>query len=196
MNPENSTNRKYKIVGVILILILASLGAGWLIGQSGNNNDQNATKPSQPENADKSASDSDVKEAVSYMLPDGWTEGSCTNSAGVVYIIPNDSKLDCGANPSAPIKVYMDPQNTTDCSQLNNAGNVTKHVCISLYIDGHKSLKASTEYPKSSEQSSGKTVSDYYIDTGKGVVKVEYAFTSDNSYQADYDQLATGTKVK
>jgi hypothetical protein len=65
-----------------------------------------------------------------------------------------------------------------------------------LYVDGHKSLKASTEYPKSSSYSTDTTISDYYINTGKGVVKIEYTYTSSNDYQTGFDQMALGVKVK
>jgi hypothetical protein len=110
--------------------------------------------------------------------------------------VPNNASLNCSANPSSPIKIYVDRQYITDCQQLNSPQDVRKHVCISLYIDGHKSLKASTEYPKSSTYKTDTTISDYYIDTGKGVVKVEYTYTSNNDYQIGYDQLAMSLKVK
>ena len=39
-------------------------------------------------------------------------------------------------------------------------------------------------------------MSDYYINTGKGVVAIEYTYTSANDFQAGFDQLATSVKVK
>jgi hypothetical protein len=85
----------------------------------------------------------------------------------------------------------VDSQNTTDCAQLKptSTQGVRKHTCISLYISGHKSLKSFTD-------ANGTSAADYFINTGKGVVKVDYAYTSSNDYQAGFDQLATSVKVK
>ncbi len=196
MEPPTKRNRDHTILIIVLILVLMAGALGWMLGRSGNNSMQSNPSVSNTSPVNNTLNNSEVKSLVGYALPDGWNEDTCPSSANVVYIIPNGTSLDCNANPSAPIKIYKDPQNTNDCQQLNNIQGVKKHVCISLYINGRKSLKASTEYPKSSSYSVDTTISDYYIDTGKGVVKVEYTYTSSNDYQAGFDQLATSINIK
>lgn len=196
---KNNTNR---LLVIILVAIAAAGTVGWLLGRSKHDSvpatqsGSNSSNSSNTAPVNNATSTSNVKSLVSYTLPDAWTEGTCSNVPNTVYIIPNGTKLDCSANPSAPIKIYIDPQNTTDCQQLNNVQGVKMHVCISLYINGRKSLKAATVFPQSSSYSADTTVADYYIDTGKGVVKVEYTHTSDSDYQANFDQLANSIKVK
>lgn len=201
MEPSIKKNNNYKVLIVILIFILVAGLIGWLIGNSENknpsdNNSSNADTIPDTASVSEAAKNNDVESIISYSLPDAWTEATCEAKTEVVYIIPNGTTLDCNANPSSPIKIYVDPQDTTDCQQLNNIQGVRKHVCISLYIDGHKSLKASTEYPQSSSYSANTTVSSYYIDTGKGVVRIDYTYTNSNDFQADFDQFATSIKVK
>lgn len=182
-----ATQGKVIVAAVVLIIIVGLVG--WLIGRSGNK-PTNTTNQTQTGNT----SGTDVKSLVSYTLPDAWREGTCPAASNTVYINPNGTSLNCNADPSAPIKVYVDPQNTTDCQQLKPTSNsgIKKHVCISLYIGGHKSLKASTTHSGSTDT----TTDFYYVNTGKGVVAYEYTYTSANSYQAGFDQLATSTKVK
>lgn len=200
MEQERHQTRNNRIIGLVILLIVAALLLGWWLGRSGSNNITTTMSPTTASSntapANNSASSGEVKSLVSYTLPDGWKEGTCPAAAGVIYIVPNGTKLDCQANPSAPIKLYVDAQSTNDCQQLNNAQGVKKHVCISSFIDGHKSLKAATQYAQSSSYNTDTTFSDYYIDTGKGVVKVEYTYTSSNTYQAAFDQFATSINVK
>lgn len=186
-------NKRAKVNLLVITLIVAGVLVSWLVGRS--NNQASTTSRSQ---ASSNAAGTDVKSLVSYTLPDAWTENVCSSSSGTLYIIPNTTSLDCNANPSAPIKVFVDPQNTTDCQQLKpeNVTGIKKHVCISLYISGHKSLKASTTYSSGSSYKTDTTISDYYINTGKGVVAIEYTYTSANDFQAGFDQLATSAKVK
>ena len=186
------TSTRTKVVLLVVTLVATAVLVGWLIGRPNkmNNNVQTST----PSNANGT----DVASLVSYMLPDAWSQNICSASAGTIYVIPNGTLLDCGANPSAPIKIFIDSNNTTDCQQLKpaTAQSVKKHVCISLYISGHKSLKASTEFPKSSSYAEDTTISEYYINTGKGVVVVEYEYTVSNDYQIGFDQLAKSIQVK
>jgi hypothetical protein len=177
----------------VILLVLAGL-IGWLLGKS-NKSANSATGQTQSSN---NIGGTGVKKLISYTLPEAWTENTCPSAGASVYIIPNGTTLDCSANPSASIKAYVDSQNTTDCQQLKPASQqgIRKHVCISLYIDGHKSLKASTEYAGgSSSYKTDTTVSDYYINTGKGVAAIEYRYTSANDFQAGFDQLAASAKV-
>lgn len=176
----------------ILALIVIGGFVGWRLGHNNNTSNNNSQGASTT-----NAADTAVKSLVSYTLPDAWTENTCSSSATIIYIIPNGTSLNCSANPSAPVKIYVDSQNTTDCQQLmpTTTKGIKKHVCISLYISGHKSLKASTEYSSSSSYKTDTTISDYYINTGKGVIAVEYTYTSANDYQTGFDQLAMSVKV-
>ncbi len=182
--------RREVSLGIIILIILAGLVV-WLVGRPDNKS--NSTTQSQ-----SNTSATSVKALVSYTPPDAWSEGTCSVASNTVYISPNGTTLDCSVNPSAPIKIYVDSQNTTDCQQLKPASitGIKKHVCISLYIDGHKSLKASTTYSSGSSYPTDTTISYYYINTGNGVVAYQYTYTSTNSYRAGFDQLATSTKVK
>ncbi|MEO8863182.1 MAG: hypothetical protein ABI354_02565 [Candidatus Saccharimonadales bacterium] len=197
ISPKNKS-RSLIIVAVVVLAIIAGL-VGWKLGHSNSDNastNATSTSPKVPSSPNDSAADSSIDALVSYSLPSGWISSTCTGKSGNVFIVPNSASLDCSANPSAPIKLYVDPQNNTDCQQLGNVQGVKKHVCISLYIDGHKSLKASTTYPKSSTYATETTVSDYYINTGKGVVAVEYTYTSNNSFQLGFDQFVNRIKIK
>lgn len=173
------------IVAIIVLgLIIIAALVGWGLGHKNNPGVVNGPPPS------TTGAGTEVSSLVSYTLPDGWTENTCADAAHKVFVIPQGTSLNCAGNPSAPIALYVDSRNTTDCQQLADVQNVRKHTCSSLYIDGHKSLKALTE------DSAGTTTSDYYINTGKGVVAVEYVYTSSNGYQTGFDQLATSVKVK
>ena len=195
MDPKTArSDKKTKIILLIITLLIAVGLVAWLVGRSNK-----STSTSQSTSGTSgNTSGTDVKSLVSYSLPDAWTENVCPASNNTTYIIPNSASLDCGSNPSAPIKAFVDSQNTTDCQQLKpaNVTGIKKHVCISLYIDGHKSLKASTTYSSGSSYSTDTTISDYFINTGKGVATFEYTHTSSNTYQIGFDQLATSTKVK
>lgn len=186
-----------KILATAVLVLILSIGGGYFFSQKRSTtpiapNDTSAiTKPTA-----NTASTNDAKSLVSYTLPDGWKEETCPNNADRTYIVPNGSSLSCDSDPSAPIKISVDSGKTTDCQQLANVQNVKKHICSSLYINNHKTLKASTDYLKSSSHATDTTVSEYYIDTGKGVVKLEYSYTSANDYQTGFDQLANSIKVK
>lgn len=198
LTPKTPMKMRPKMVGILLVLVTAALLGGWLIGrrnlpaQKTGNNSTNQTST-----ASKVAA-TDAKTLVSYTLPDAWSEDTCSTSANVIYIIPKEATFDCDANPSAPIKIYVDERSVTDCQQLVPASNdgIKKHICISLYIDGHKSLKALTEYSSSTAYKTDTTISGYYINTGKGVVAIEYTYTSSNDFQIGFDQLAKSVKVK
>lgn len=189
---------KSKTIGIITAVVLVFAGA-FIIAKQYSNNDVSPQTPAsttgteankQPTNAS-----TNVKSLVSYVLPDGWKETSCPEAVGSVYVLPNGAgSVDCNANPSSPVKMSVDPGNNTDCNQLQNVQNVKKHTCISLYINGHKTLKSSTEYLASSTYKQDTTINDYYVDTGKGVVKLEYVFISNNQFQTGFDQLAKSVK--
>ncbi len=200
MKPDNG--HKYMQVNktlVALLIVALVLGAGFLGWNLGHSNSPSISQPNntnQPSTVDN-ANTAGVKSLVSYILPDGWKEASCPAVAGAVYIVPNGSSgLDCNANPSSPVKISVDPGNSTDCNQLQNVQNVKKHICISLYINGHKSLKSSTEYLPSSSYGQATTINAYYVNTGKGVIELEYVYSADGQFQAGFDQLANSINIK
>jgi hypothetical protein len=193
MNTDSEgSSTPIKITLVVIALVVIGGLIGWALGRSGNSSNNQPSSSVSPSPTSSSAASADVKSLVSYTLPDGWKEGTCPSSSSTAYIIPNGTTLNCSANPSSPIKIYVDPKNSTDCQQLKPTSEqgIKKHICSSLFIDGHKSLKALTEV------SSGSTVSDYFINTGKGVVAVEYTYTSGNGFQEGFDQLANSIQVK
>ncbi len=188
------TRSKITLLVLLAVIVIAGF-VGWRLGRSSNSTNTNNGSPSSSAGNTSGVS---VKSLIGYTLPDAWKEDTCSNSSNVIYIIPDGSSLNCSANPSAPIKIYVDSQDTTDCQQLmpTTTEGIRKHVCISLYISGHKSLKASTEYSNGSGYKTDTTISDYYINTGKGVVAIQYTYTSANDFQAGFDQLALSVKVK
>lgn len=201
MEPNNSSashtvRKAIQLTVLILGLVIIAGLIGWKLGHSNDSKHSNPVSNNTNATSTTPASNSDVKSLVAYTLPDGWKEGTCPDAGGKLYIVPNGALLQCGSNPASPIKMYVDANNTTDCQQLQNVQNVRKHVCKSLFINGHKSLQSSTEYPKSATYPEDTTISDYYIDTGKGVVAVEYTFTSRNNYQIGFDQLANSVRTK
>jgi len=202
MNPNNDRThvRIRKTTLLVGALILGALLFGlWLGSRSGSPKssqpgDSNASV--QPETAvDDNAPG--VKSIVSYTLPDGWKEAKCPTSSGSVYIIPaGAADIDCDASPSSPVKISADPGSSRDCNELQDVRDVKKHICISLYINSLKSLKASTEYLASSSYKKATTIDAYYVDAGEDVIKVEHIYSTDNKYQAGFDQLANSVKSK
>lgn len=186
-------HKKFAIFSIFLALLLIAGFFGWLLGRS-----------DQPDKADSSndlqtfesapVEDSAVADTIHYTLPDGWKQATCEGSE-VVYILPAGTTLNCDANPAAPVKISIDPSGTNDCNQLQSVSDVKKHVCKSLYINGLRSLKASTEYLPSAPQE-GVTINAFYIDTGKKVVKAEYIFRGDEQYQASFEELASSITVQ
>ena len=136
-----------------------------------------------------------IKSLASYVLPNAWTEASCDSTANIVYVAPSGA-VTCQSNPPAPVLLAIDPSNARDCNDLQNVQDVKKHTCISLFINGHKSLHSLTEYLPSSSYKQSTTIDAYYIDLGKSVLLAEYRYTNDNQYQADFDKLAKSVNAK
>ena len=201
MNTQN--NKRHTGTKILLLLVaLLVLGAGlvgWRLGRSTNRQSVSApTSPSQGATTGSDVAVADVRSLVTYTLPDGWTEATCPNAPGAVSVMPAGAEaVDCGANPSSAIKISVDPSNTDDCNDLQNVQNVRKHTCISLYINDKKSLKAETIYTQDSSYKTETSIHAYYINTGKGVIKIEYIHHSDdNEHQAGLDQLARSVQVR
>lgn len=205
MNSDNDRSymRIKKTTLLVIVLVLAAGLLGWRLGSSkdapvSNQVDTTRQPVGTAESANSAAPGPEIKSLVSYTLPDGWKEASCPAAAGAAYIIPNGADdVDCAANPSSPVKIAIDPANSKDCNQLQSVQNVSKHVCVSEFINGKKSLKAETIYNKDSSYKKETTINAYYIDTGKSVVKAEYIHDpANNEYQAGFEQLARSVQIK
>jgi hypothetical protein len=183
--------KKLYIALIVLIILTAGGIIGWLARGGGKPDQPKAVTPqaSQTQGVGNQADKSSLKSLVGYTLPDGWQEASC-DGRDAVYVLPHEVSLNCSADPSAPISLSSSPQSATDCSQLDSQPNVRQHVCKSLNIDGRKTLQASTT------AADGNTVADYYMDTGKGVVRVEYRYSGTGTYLEQYDQIAKSLVVK
>lgn len=182
---------------IMTVVALAAIVAG-VIFWWGNLNDANAPGVDQQSLRSTDAAEPKVKDLVEYSLPAGWQEGACPDGSDRVYIVPAGAVLDCKGDPKAPVNLMVDPRDTKDCQHVTAPNGVLSHVCKSLFIDGHKTIQASTEYPKSDLYPKAETVADYFVDTGKGVVKIEYTYGAKgtNSYQIGFDQLALSVKVR
>jgi hypothetical protein len=193
------STQKRPIWPIILLLIVVVIVV-WLIWwlRTPEKNADTTSNTAQTQ-ATRDTDTTEVKSLVSYTLPDGWSENVCSKAPNNVYVIPDEgASLDCNAKPSSPVKIYVDSGGTTSCQQLTPASNdgIKKHTCSSLSIGGHKTLKSLTEYSASNTYDTDTTIEDYYINTGKGIVAVEYTYTSDNMYQMGYDQLARSVRLK
>ena len=184
---------------MIIVVLLAVVGlGGWLLGMS-----KNSSKPQQSaktnlstpaQNSSNTAAA--VKSIISYTVPSGMKETNCPGKPEV-YVTALDGKANCESNPVAPVILSIDAASTKDCSQLQNVQNVSKHVCKTEYINDHKSVIAETIYNQQSSYKKDTDVNAYYIDTGKGVVKVEYSHDPSNStLVALFDQLAHSMRLK
>jgi hypothetical protein len=198
MNLNNSG--KAKLVVIVVVLLIAAGLTGWWFGRSHNTSNNKQTDQAQSDNkkSDNVSSNNDVKALVSYVLPDGWKASTCAASAGSVFVVPKGTgNVNCNSTPSSPIKISVDPANNKDCNQLQNVQNVSKHICSSEFINGHKSLRAETVYNKDSSYKKDTTINAYYIDTGKGVIKLEYIHEPTNSENLiGFEQLAKSVQTK
>jgi len=199
MNPENDQKR----LGVTAIIMLVAgivifVGLlGWWLGKS----NKSKTPQQQTENTVQTQSidstSTSVKSLITYSIPNGLKESSCPENAENVYVVSaGNANTDCDLSPGSSIKLSFDEANNTDCNQLQNVQNVSKHICISEFINDKKSLKAETIYNQDSSYGSPTSINAYYINTGKGVIKVEYTHSPDNGeYQLSFEQLAKSIKV-
>lgn len=187
--------KKLVVIGIVLVAL--AFGAGYLLNQSdeGGNNTQSTGQPVQQDTANNQQTAGAVGSLASYTVPDGWDEANCEGSEAV-YIVRSGSSVNCNENPAAPFKLSVDPGDTKDCNELQNVSEVKKHTCISLFINNMRSLKAETEYLASSQYGKDVSFITYYIDTGEGVVKAEYAYQGNTQYQADFEQLVNSVNAR
>jgi hypothetical protein len=199
MNPEKNNNhlRIKKLPALILFFVLLAGLAGWLIGRSnGGDSTNNQPASGQMNTAPEVSSKVKANSLINYDLPGGWKENSCPEKADI-YIAPAGTSVNCDMEPRAPVIISMNSEGATDCNQLQNVQNVSKHVCISEYINGKKALKAETVYGPDSSYKKDTAINAYYIDTGKGVVKLEYVHNPDDSNAlSGFEKLAKSVEAK
>lgn len=180
MKPTQNIRIQYlKVILAVVVMIILTALVGWqLIKESDEARRKKNTASRVAENS------STVKSLISYSLPKDWSEAEC---ASEIHIGPGASV--CNTGSPAPIIVSIDPQNNTDCSQLDGAQGVQKHTCRSVFIDGRQSLQAETV-------KDGTTTVAHYVNTGNGVVKIAYIYADSNDYQPQYDQLVSSIDVR
>lgn len=198
MNPDNRQYIRIKKLTLVVVLLIVLAGVfGWWVGHDSNSDIDTSTPNTQTTGADtnstnESSSVAEINSLVTYSLPAGWKEYSCPDSNGYIFVGP--AGANCG--PINLVRISVDTANNTDCNQLQNVENVSKHICISEFINGKKTLKSETIYNAKSSYSANTTVKAYYINTGKGVVKLEYLYNGDNGYQSGFEQLAKSVQTK
>lgn len=191
-------------LSAVALAILATLSI-WLVSTSSDNTGQNKTTNQTGDNSNtqsKNASNS-ASSLISYTLPSGWTDTECIGDTNTILIIPlgKQKPLDCASGVKDwPIKIYIDPGNTTDCGQFKfDQQQITGHVCKSVFIDGHKTIRAATKYNEKSSYGKLTDVLAYYINTASKVVKLEY---TDNvadrgdDFLGGFEELVASVKVK
>jgi len=203
MNDFDSMKKKrggfwvYLMVIAILSVFVIAL---WLGLSSNEDNDQKTGQSS--ENKSNVPVQKTANSLISYSLPPDWSSVSCEGSSEIILIVPSGKvspRCDTVAE-NWPIRIFIDQKNTKDCNQIEvDNQQVTKHTCSSKFTDGHKTLVVSTTYNEKSQYARATTVSEYYIDTSNGVVKLEAKddlASADDDHQAEFDQIANSVKVK
>jgi hypothetical protein len=199
---EKETKNSRRWTALLIVLLIAAVAIIlWLIFGKNNKQANNTSSPS-PQSSQQAHSGDQINSAISYQLPNGWNTVTCNNPTEVILIVPQGKvSPDCATLAANwPMKIMIDPMNTTDCSQIKvNAQQVTNHICSSQSINGSKFFVSSTTYNDKSSYGKNVKASDYYVKTSSGVVKLEYAddlTTSEDDYQAQFDQIANSIKVK
>lgn len=181
------------LIALILLVLVSGL-AGWLIGRRNDNNDNSEVNDTSQ--AAPPTSSGRVTDLVEFDVPGGWDQESCEGHEDVVYFVPSDQAPDCSNEPQESITLAVDPQNNTDCNQLQDVQDVSKHVCRSIFIDGHKTLEATTVYNQDSDVLPNRTIDAYYLDTGEGVVVARYIHDGNAEHGTVFHDLAKGLRVR
>lgn len=185
---ESSTKSSSHIKTAAIVFLSLIIVTGAIVWTANRPNDSSTPNPS--------SDSSGVKALVSYSVPTGWTEANCEDGNLIQIVNTEDSRQTCIAegSPNSLVSIGVKDQ-ITDCKQLQSASDVKKHICSTVFIDGRKTVKSTTEYLASSSQVA-RTVSNYYIDTGTSVVRAQYIYAADNLYQQQFDSLVNGVKIK
>lgn len=185
----------------MIILIIAAAIVLWAVFGRNNNKPAAPAAKNPPHQVTPQSAAAPLEGLITYKLPKGWTDADCVGKSETILIIPNNQHPFCSSDAAGwPMKITKDANTTTDCNQIKvDNSQVTNHICSSLFINGAKTIKSSTAYNDKSTYGHATKVSDYYINTGKGVVKLEYVdnqTVKTDDYQAGFDQLANSVQVK
>lgn len=196
--PKQAAHRNYLFVIVVMAILLLLLAGtvGWLIGRDRGSRSQPVQETSSDASGDSQQSSGRVTDLVAFDVPGGWKQAECEGVENVVYFVPSSTSPDCNDVPSSSISLAVDPQERTDCNQLQNVQDVSKHICKSIFIDNHKTLQAQTIYNQDSTVLPGRTVDAYYIDTGNGVVVARYIYSGSGEHGTVFNDLVMGLRVR
>lgn len=205
--------KQLMIVGGIVVAIVIVFGV-WLGGGSGNSsstsssdsgsnsNDGNVSPADEPAGDALSVEDpgvrSAVRDLVTYQVPDGWREETCETEPAVIYMVPADLTLDCGAARPAPMSIALDPSRTVSCAQTSGKPGVAKHACEAVTVNGKRGLRASTQYKPDTAAAASIVSDSVYLPAGasnSSVVKFEYRYTGAAAYQQQFQQIAGSIKA-
>jgi hypothetical protein len=190
------------VVFIVLAIVAAvALWQGFLKTNIKNTTNGTNQKSSDAQNNFQN-SNTAIASLISYRLPDGWTDTDCIAGKETILLIPPSlPRPNCAIDiQSWTIRITMDSQDIKDCNQIKvNNQHVTNHVCSSVAINSSRLLKSSTTYNEKSPYGKAVKISDYYIKTSKGVIKLEDVddlASSNDDLQNQFDQIANSIKVK
>jgi len=198
---NESNNKKYVpiilVLVSVLVLILIAFLSGWVFSRNNDNAEQPTQQQPITNQQETNTINTSVDQLVSYTLPSSWNTRICEGSEDKVYLVQNDTVPDCNVNPAYSLSLSVDSQSRTDCNQLQNVQNVSKHICKTIFIDGLKTLEAETVYNQDSDVLPGKTVRSYYMDTGKGVIIARYIYSGGNGTDGTaFNDIVQSLKLK
>lgn len=189
-------NYIYLILGVIILFLIGIILVQ--ASDSDTDNSGSSNQSSNDSNNSNSNNDEGLNKLVNYELPSGWGEVACSESGNEYLIVPEDNNNKDCANTNAPqIRISVDPNSYRDCNEIVNTEPVTKHTCISLFINGKKTLQTLTSYGKDSSFKEDTTFKRFYFDSGPEVIEFEYKYNgTDNQLESEFDELAKSAKTK
>lgn len=200
MEPQRDKSIGRLIIGLIIALVVLVFLAGLIGWGIGRNNNESASDISEPasgnEAAEPQSAQSTVDELVTYSVPAGYSKSSCDSQRDEVYIVNGSDLPDCEAVPEESITLQIDENDNTDCDEIQDVVSVSRHVCRSVFIDGRKTLEASTTYTEVSSYMPERTIDAYYMNTGKGVVLARYIHGVDAPESTAFHDLVYSMRVK
>jgi hypothetical protein len=119
--PEKETKNSRRWTTLLIVLLIVAVAVIlWLIFGKNNNKQANNTSSPNPPTSQQAHSGGQINSAISYQLPDGWNTVTCNNPTEVILIVPQGKvSPDCATLAANwPMKIMIDPMNTTDCSQI------------------------------------------------------------------------------
>lgn len=187
---------------VIFCFILFAVFVGLIVWLSRDSNDETVQNEQteeiteQTSESQEATTTTQVDSLVTYTVPDGWYTRTCEGDNSTVYFVSSNTVPDCSADPNYSMSFTIDPQGRTDCSQLQNVQNVSKHSCKSIFIDDRKTLQTETVYTEESDFLPKRTLLAYFMDTGNGVVLANYIYRDEPKDATGFESLVQSIRVK